>query len=100
MIALRLFCKTDRQSKDQAVCIIFAVPIARTQCTEQEKEAVFKYLSNSIREGRVPGKVDCEKCIFKAGNALKRRDWTAVKYYVNNQIDKRNRVLFAKSTNV
>lgn len=48
---------------------------------EQEKEAVFKYLSNSIREGRVP-------------------DWTAVKYYVKNQIDKRNRVLLAKSTNV
>ena len=34
------------------------------------------------------------------GNYLKRRDWTTVKYYVKNQIDRRNRVLPAKSTNV
>ena len=71
----------------------FAVPIARTQWMEQEKDAVFKYLSHWIRRGRVPGKVDCDRCISKAGNALERRDWTAVKYYVKNQIDKRNRVL-------
>jgi len=34
-----------------------------------------------------------ENCIVKAKGALDRREWTAVKYYVKNQIDKRKRVL-------
>ena len=46
-----------------------------------------------IRRERVPGKRDCENCIVKAKGALDCREWTAVKYYVKNQIDKRKRVL-------
>ena len=55
------------------------------------------YFSHHIRRGHVPGKADCEKCIDRAGGALQRRDWTAVKYCVKNQIDKRNKVLAPKT---
>ncbi|KAJ7391536.1 hypothetical protein OS493_017230 [Desmophyllum pertusum] len=75
-----------------------AVPKSRRsathlQWTEEEKVAVFKYLAHWIRQGRVPGKRDCENCISKANGALDRREWTTVKYYIKNQIDKRKRVL-------
>ena len=63
----------------------------QTRWTEDEK-AVFKYLSHHIKRGCVPGKVDCEKCINKTGSTLQRRDWTAVRYYVKNQIEKRKKV--------
>jgi len=79
--------------------IFLAEVFTRTQWTEDEKEAVFKYLFHYIKQGCVPGKVDCEKCIDKAGSALQRRDWTAVKYYVKNQIEKRKKTLVPKITN-
>ena len=78
---------------------LFADASTRTQWPEDEKEAVFNYFSHFIKKGRIPGKVDCEKCIDKAGDSLQRRDWKAVKYYVKNQIDKRNKVLVPRSTN-
>ena len=81
------------------IIFFFAEASTRTQWTEDEKEAVFNYFSHHIKKGRIPGKVDCEKCIDKAGGSLQRRDWKAVKYYVKNQIDKRNKVLVPKSTN-
>ena len=66
----------------------------------EEKEAVFKYLAAWIRQGRVPGKRDCENCIAKSTGALERRDWTAVKYYVKNQNDKRKRVLTTRNNSL
>ena len=72
----------------------------KAQWKKEEKEAVFKYLAPWIRRGRVPGKLDCEKCISKANGALHHRNWTVVKSFVKNQIDKRKRVLAPKSSNV
>lgn len=71
----------------------FAESITHTQWTEEEKEAVYNYLTPWIRRGRVPGKRECEDCIAKANGALDRREWTAIKYYIKNQNDKRKRVL-------
>lgn len=71
----------------------FAESTVHTLWTEEEKEIVFKYLAPWIRRGRAPGKRDCENCIAKANGALDHREWTAVKYYIKNQNDKRKRVL-------
>ena len=68
-----------------------------TLWSEEEKDAVFKSLEHWVRRGRVPGKLDCEKCISKANGALERRDWTAVKYFIKNQISKRNKILLSKN---
>jgi hypothetical protein len=32
-----------------------------------------------------PGKADCEKCLSEEPEALKNRDWKAVKYLVKNR---------------
>ena len=63
---------------------------------QKRKKQLFSSISPGapwIRRGRVPGKRDCENCIAKANGALDRREWTAVKYYIKNQNDKRKRVL-------
>lgn len=74
--------------------------IIHTSWTEEEKQAVFKSLDHWIRQGgRLPGKLDCEKCISKANGALDRRKWSDVKYFVKNQIEKRKRVLAPKNEN-
>lgn len=40
---------------------------------------------------KTPGKLDCEKCIKKAGSDLENRTWTDVKNYVYNQnVKKKN----------
>ena len=65
-----------------------------------EKEAIFKYLSHWIRQRHVPGKIDCEKCILRAGCTLQQKDWRSVKYYVKNQIDKMKRVFDPKNVNL
>ena len=71
--------------------------LSHVSWTEEEKEAVFKHLSSFVRQGRYPGKRDCENCILKANGVLHRRRWRAIKYFVKNQIDKRKRVLAPKN---
>ena len=71
--------------------------LSHVSWTEEEKEAVFKPVSFFVRQGRYPGKLDCENCILKANDALRRRDWLVIKYFVKNQINKRNVVLACKN---
>ena len=76
----------------------FAESVSRVSWTEEEKDAVFKHLSSFVRQGRFPGKRDCENCFPKSNGALERRDWRAVKSFVKNQVDKRKRVLAPKNS--
>lgn len=79
-------------------CFCFAGPVNHVLWAEEEKKAVFKHLSTFIRQGRCPGKLDCENCILNTKGTLDGRDWRAVKYYVKNQVDKRKRVLAPKNS--
>lgn len=58
----------------------------------EEKKAVFKHLSDTIRKKQVPGKMECEQCIQKSKPALDQREWTAVKYFVKNVIARAERL--------
>ncbi|XP_068581295.1 uncharacterized protein [Cebidichthys violaceus] len=51
-----------------------------------EIHAVEKTLMAFIQSGKVPGKSDCVACIKASPEALKKRSWTAVKFYVKNRI--------------
>lgn len=58
----------------------------------EEKKAVFKHLSETIRKKQVPGKMECERCIQKSKPALDQREWTAVKYFVKIVIARAERL--------
>lgn len=62
-----------------------------TPWSQHEKEDVFRFFKINIKNGIVPGKVDCEKCLT-ANNSLKNRDWKKIKFCVKNQIDKINKI--------
>ncbi|XP_039676096.1 uncharacterized protein LOC120571287 [Perca fluviatilis] len=51
-----------------------------------EVHAVEKTLMAFIECGKVPGKSDCVACIKASPEALTKRTWTAVKFYVKNRI--------------
>ncbi|XP_059215616.1 uncharacterized protein LOC131993639 [Centropristis striata] len=59
--------------------------VKRTWTTE-ECAAVERHLKKSILMNQVPGKEDCQRCITAEPEALKNRDWRAVKYFVKNRI--------------
>ena len=63
-----------------------------TTWSPEEKKAVFKHLSETIRKKKVPGKMECERCIQKSKPALDQREWTAVKYFVKNVIARAERL--------
>lgn len=52
----------------------------------EEILAVERHLKSFITTCRVPGKRDCDKCLEQEKEALKNRDWLAVKFYVKNRI--------------
>ncbi|XP_041824505.1 uncharacterized protein LOC121655287 [Melanotaenia boesemani] len=54
--------------------------------TSEECGAVQKHLRNFIIINQVPGKKDCEQCISAEPEALKNRDWRAVKFFIKNRI--------------
>ncbi|XP_070406966.1 uncharacterized protein [Nothobranchius furzeri] len=54
--------------------------------TPEECAAVDKHLRRFIVRSQVPGKEECQRCITAAPEALRNRDWKAVKYYVKNRI--------------
>ncbi|XP_026089426.1 uncharacterized protein LOC113063327 isoform X1 [Carassius auratus] len=54
--------------------------------SEEEVGAVEKHLMHFIRSCRVPGKTDCVSCLLAEPEALKNRDWSAIKFYINNRI--------------
>ncbi|KAL1276722.1 hypothetical protein QQF64_036345 [Cirrhinus molitorella] len=54
--------------------------------SEEEVVAVEKHLMHFIHGCRVPGEKDCVSCLLAEPQALKNRDWSAIKFYVNNRI--------------
>nr|XP_043873421.1 uncharacterized protein LOC122762290 isoform X6 [Solea senegalensis] len=54
--------------------------------TPEEIAAVEKHLKKFIVRQDVPGKADCERCIASEPQALQKRDWKAVKYFIKNRI--------------
>lgn len=56
-----------------------------------ESNAVLNEFKNMIKKGKLPGKIDCEKCIEKY-SFLTNRKWTDIKYHVKNHISKINKV--------
>lgn len=59
--------------------------------SDKEKAAVFKSLNSFIKKGTVPGKLACENTI-RNHPSLKGRSWTAVKYFVKNEVDRRKKL--------
>lgn len=45
-----------------------------------------KTLKCFIKSGKVPGKSECVACIEASPEALKTRNWKAVKFYIKNRI--------------
>ncbi|XP_045897896.1 uncharacterized protein LOC123965420 [Micropterus dolomieu] len=54
--------------------------------TPDECAAVDTHLRKFIVRNQVPGKEECQRCITAEPQALRNRDWKAVKYYVKNRI--------------
>jgi hypothetical protein len=72
--------------------ILILEKFVRKEWNKEEKQAVHNALENYIRRGVVPGKNDCERCKAEAGGALDGREWRSIKYYIKNQIDKREKI--------
>ncbi|KAK1878135.1 N-lysine methyltransferase KMT5A [Dissostichus eleginoides] len=49
-------------------------------------QAVEKHMMTFINTCRVPRKSDCDKCLEMEGEALKQRNWLAIKFYIKNRI--------------
>ncbi|XP_030218994.1 uncharacterized protein LOC115548476 [Gadus morhua] len=52
----------------------------------EETNAVEKHMRNFILTCNVPRKEDCDKCLKSEPEALKNRDWKALKFYIKNRI--------------
>ncbi|XP_068746319.1 uncharacterized protein [Montipora capricornis] len=90
--------KQSRKSKEGDCSIeVSKKSVPHKSWTGEEKEAVLKYLGHWIRQGRIPGKLDCEQCISKTNGVLDHRKWSDVKFFIKNQIDKRRKVLAPKN---
>ncbi|XP_076850568.1 uncharacterized protein LOC143500340 isoform X1 [Brachyhypopomus gauderio] len=59
---------------------------SKKKWSDNEVQAVEKHLMRFINSCQVPGKKDCVSCLLSEPDALKHRDWTALKYYVKNRI--------------
>ncbi|XP_015779646.1 PREDICTED: uncharacterized protein LOC107357516 [Acropora digitifera] len=59
--------------------------------TKEENRAVLYHLGRFTSSGVVPGKGPCEECIKRSQGALSSRSWTAVKFFVKNEVEKRKR---------
>ena len=94
-----IWCNGKAASERQKTQLLhLAESVLHVSWTGEEKEAVFNHLSYFVREGRYPGKRDCENCISKSNGALERKEWCAVKYFVKNQVDKRRSVFAPKNS--
>ncbi|XP_030018187.1 uncharacterized protein LOC115438607 isoform X4 [Sphaeramia orbicularis] len=61
--------------------------------TPEEIAAVEKHLKKFVERQDVPGKADCERCISAEPQALQKRDWKAIKYFIHNRITAMRRKL-------
>ena len=57
------------------------------------KSAVHDVLGSYFREGKVPGKGPCEEAIKKYPEALKNRDWKALKYFVHYNLQRSKKLM-------
>ncbi|XP_059907746.1 uncharacterized protein LOC132457512 isoform X3 [Gadus macrocephalus] len=62
--------------------------------TQIEVAAIEAKMGRFIREGKTPGKEECQECIASSPEALKSRDWRAVKFFVRNRIVSLSRKTF------
>nr|XP_055049347.1 uncharacterized protein LOC129434425 [Misgurnus anguillicaudatus] len=60
--------------------------VKRTPWNQQEVHAVEKHLMKFIKNRNVPRKTDCVRCIEAEPQALKNREWSALKIYIKNRI--------------
>ncbi|TRY54289.1 hypothetical protein DNTS_021273 [Danionella cerebrum] len=60
--------------------------VIKRSWTPEESAAVNKHMRKFIVMNQVPGKEDCERCIAAEPDALRTRDWKAVKYFIKNRI--------------
>ena len=58
----------------------------RKKWETKEIEAVERHMMRFIHSLRVPGKMECEKCLLAEPLALKDRDWMAIKFHIHNRI--------------
>ena len=57
--------------------------MVRLKWIVDEVAAVEKHMMPFIKSGQVPGKKDCLKCLQSEPVALKSRNWSGIKFYVN-----------------
>lgn len=67
--------------------------VVKQRWTKEEKRAILGRLGRFITSGVVPGKGPCKECIKRSQGALSSRSWTAVKYFVKNEVDRRKRLV-------
>ncbi|XP_048012485.1 uncharacterized protein LOC125245782 isoform X3 [Megalobrama amblycephala] len=61
-------------------------PVKKKNWQKVEVDAVEKHMMHFIESCRVPGKAACDLCLKSEPEALKRRDWLAIKFYIKNRI--------------
>ncbi|KAF3838040.1 hypothetical protein F7725_009808 [Dissostichus mawsoni] len=61
-------------------------PFKKKLWEKMEIQAVEKHMMTFINTCRVPRKSDCDKCLEMEGEALKQRNWLAIKFYIKNRI--------------
>ncbi|KAF3835905.1 hypothetical protein F7725_028463 [Dissostichus mawsoni] len=61
-------------------------PFKKKLWEKTEIQAVEKHMMTFINTCRVPRKSDCDKCLEMEGEALKQRNWLAIKFYIKNRI--------------
>ncbi|XP_055022443.1 uncharacterized protein LOC129412454 isoform X2 [Boleophthalmus pectinirostris] len=61
-------------------------PQKRRPWEKEEMNAVERHMISFIHSCRVPGKDDCDRCLKSEPEALKNRDWKAIKFYIKNRI--------------
>lgn len=70
---------------------IFSGLVVKKPWTTEEKRSVLNILGRYVSSGTIPGKNACMDCIKRSQEALSGRTWTAVKFFVKNEISRRSR---------
>ena len=70
---------------------IFSGLVVKKPWTTEEKKSVLNILGRYVSSGTIPGKNACMDCIKRSQEALSGRTWTAVKFFVKNEISRRRR---------
>ena len=59
----------------------------RSRWTDEEKQAIYaSHLKGIIKQGKVPGKADCEKALRAHPGSLRSRSWEDIKNWVRNHL--------------